>query len=304
MTADTPPCPLCGGDSSHALTAVDRNRETSAERFAYNRCNACATVFMVDVPADLARYYAGDYHRFGVDGEPEWTHNATLLEVEAFRARMLRRHVQPGSLIDIGAGPGGFAAAAKHEGFDVTAIEMDQRSCEYMRERIGVRAICSDDPVAALRAQPPARAISLWHSLEHLRDPAAMLAAAAQGLEPGGVLALGVPNPSSLQFRLLRGRWPHLDAPRHLCLMPAPALVARGQSLGLRCLELTTNDPFGLQCNLHGWAYGMRRRPAAGPASPAVGQAAGILAKLVAPLERSGLRGAALTLLMQKEPSR
>jgi SAM-dependent methyltransferase len=301
MTADTRPCPLCGGDSAHALTAVDRNRETSAERFAYNRCSGCATVFMVHVPADLARYYAGDYHRFGVDGEPEWTRNPTLLEVEAYRVRMLLRHVQPGALIDIGAGPGGFAAAAKEGGFEVTAIEMDERSCQYMRERLHVSAICSDDPVAALHAQPPASVISLWHSLEHLRDPAAMLAAASERLQAGGVLALGVPNPRSLQFRLLRSRWPHLDAPRHLSLMPAQALVARGRELGLRCLQLTTSDPFGLQCNLHGWAYGMRRRPAAGPASPAVGQLAGILAKLLAPVERSGLRGAALTLLLEKE---
>jgi 2-polyprenyl-3-methyl-5-hydroxy-6-metoxy-1,4-benzoquinol methylase len=304
MTQHSPPCPLCAADSRHALTAGDRNRETTDERFAYNRCNACATLFMVDVPSDLARYYAGDYHLFGPDGEPQWTHSATLLDVESFRMGMLRGHVQGnGALIDIGAGPGAFVAAAKREGFDVTAVEMDARCCGYMRERLGVRAICSDQPIAALQGLAPAQAITLWHSLEHLRDPAAMLAAAAERLADGGVLAIGVPNPDSLQFRLLGARWPHLDAPRHLTLMPARALVAHARTLGLRCVESTTDDPFARVCNIHGWAYALRRRPAAGPASPAVGQAAGVIAKLAAPIERSDKRGAALTVLLQKPPA-
>jgi hypothetical protein len=127
MPSPVPPCPLCGAGSSYALTATDRNRELTAERFAYNRCGACASVFMVDPPEDLSRYYVGDYHGFGPDGEPEWRQNPTLLEVEEFRASLLREHVAEGPLIDIGAGAGAFAAAASAVGFDVTAIEMDAR---------------------------------------------------------------------------------------------------------------------------------------------------------------------------------
>jgi 2-polyprenyl-3-methyl-5-hydroxy-6-metoxy-1,4-benzoquinol methylase len=303
MTQHTPPCPLCAAGSRYALTAGDRNRETTAERFVYNRCSACGTLFMVDVPADLAPYYAGDYHLFDADGEPEWKRNPTLLDVETFRVRLLRGHVQTGPLIDVGAGAGAFAAAAKQAGFDVTAIEMDERCCRYMNEGLGVAAICSDQPISQLQSLASARVISLWHSLEHLREPAAMLAAAAARLLDGGILAIGVPNPNSLQFRLLRSRWPHLDAPRHLSLMPASALIAHARTLGLRCVQQTTSDPFALACNVHGWAYALRRRPAAGPASPAVGQAAGVIAKLASPVERSGNRGAALTVLLEKPPA-
>ena len=46
--------------------------------------------------------------------------------------------------------------------------------------------------------------------------------------------------------RLLGKRWAHLDAPRHLCLMPEDALVSRLQTLGLRRLVAITGDPFGL----------------------------------------------------------
>ena len=301
MASNKPACPLCRADSDYALSARDRNRETTGEHFTYNRCTACGTVFLIDVPADLSPYYAGDYHRFGADGAAEWTHSPPLLEVEAFRIGLLRHHLKPGRLVDIGAGPGAFSAAAKHEGFEVTAIEMDPRCCEYLESNIGVRAICSDDPIAQLKTLPPARVISLWHVLEHLRDPAEMLATAVERLEPGGVLAIGVPNPRSLQFRLLRTRWAHLDAPRHICLMPEKTLISHLHSLGLRTLEATTGDPFGRICSLHGWAYALRRRPARGDTSPNVMRVAQAITTTLGPIEHMRRRGAVLTLMLGKD---
>jgi len=170
-----------------------------------------------------------------------------------------------------------------------------------VRETLGLAAVCSDQPVAQLRKLPPARAISLWHVLEHLRDPREMLAAAAERLEPGGVLALGVPNPRSLQFRLLGTRWAHLDAPRHLCLMPEGALLARLREHGLRPLESTTSDPFGVLCSLHGWVYALRRRPARKDSPASVIHAARLISRALSPLEHRGRRGAALTLLAVKD---
>jgi hypothetical protein len=300
MSSPLQRCPLCGGDSEHALSARDRNRELTAERFDYNRCLACESVFLVDVPEDLSRYYAGAYHGFGPDGEPEWRANPTLLAVEEFRAKLLREHVDGGLLIDIGAGAGGFVAAASAAGFDAAAIEMDSRCCEYMQRRLGVQTVCSDDPIAALEAMPRARVISLWHSLEHLRAPAEMLAVAVDRLEPGGILALGVPNPRSLQFRLLGKRWAHLDAPRHLCLMPEDALTERLQALGVHRVAAMTDDPFGVICSVHGWTYALRRRPARGETPTLLNHAGRQLAHVLGPAEHPRRRGPALTLLAAK----
>lgn len=281
--------------------ARDRNRELAAETFAYDRCDVCDTLYMREVPANLARYYAGDYYGFDAQGEPPWRRIPLLERAETVRVEMLLRHVAPGRLIEIGAGPGGFAHAAREAGFDVTAIEMDARCCAYLAERVGVRAIESDRPTEALADLPPARVIALWHVLEHLPDPGELLARAAERLEPGGVLALGVPNPQSVQFRLLGRRWAHLDAPRHLCLMPAGALLARAGELGLRSVEKTTADPFGEHSNMFGWATALRMRPAAGPTPGPVVAAAQALTAALAPLERRGLNGAALTLMLRKD---
>jgi SAM-dependent methyltransferase len=294
-------CPLCGGASRHAFDVRDRNRETTEELFSYARCKKCGTVFMVDPPADLGRYYEGDYYHFEADGEPVWKSHPLRLESALYRVALLQRHVPPGHLIEIGSGTGAFAVTAQAAGFDVSAIEMDERCCRYLSEREGIGAICSDLPLEALGSLPPARAVAMWHVLEHLANPAEVLERIAERLEPGGVLAIGVPNIRSLQFRLLRRRWPHLDAPRHLCLIPPDALVKKGEELGMRRVALTTTDPEGLDFDLFGWANALRRRPAAGPPPRHVAYAALVLRRVMAPLERTGHRGSAVTVLLRKD---
>jgi SAM-dependent methyltransferase len=179
---------------------------------------------------------------------------------------------------------------------------MDERCCRYLREREGIGAICSDRPIEALASLQPAQAVAMWHVLEHLSNPAEILEQVAQKLQPGGVLAIGVPNPRSFQFRALGRRWAHLDAPRHLCLIPPDALTSRGEELGPRTVTVTTNDPEGLEFNLFGWISALRRRPAAGAAPWPVVYAAMAVSRALSPLERSGHRGSTVTLIMRKQP--
>jgi SAM-dependent methyltransferase len=294
-------CPFCGGPGTRMLDAWDRNREITQERFAYDRCRTCGTVFIADPPADLARYYAEDYYRFGPDGEPAWKADEPRRQAASYRVDLLRSHTEPGRLIEIGSGTGAFAVAAQSAGFQVSAIEMSERCCRYLSEREGIEAICSDRPLEAIASLAPARVVALWHVLEHLSNPAEVLARVAEKVEPGGVLALAVPNPRSLQFRVLRTRWVHLDAPRHLCLMPPGALIGRGSDLGLTHVALSTNDPDGLECNFFGWVGALRRHPAVGPTPDLVSHAARALERTLAPLERTGERGSAVTILMRRE---
>jgi hypothetical protein len=86
-------CPFCGGPSSHAFTARDRNREITRERFEYASCQHCGTLFMADPPADLGRYYEGDYYHFGPDGEPLWRSNEHRKRSASYRVGLVLDHV-------------------------------------------------------------------------------------------------------------------------------------------------------------------------------------------------------------------
>jgi hypothetical protein len=289
-------CPLCGGRAELAFVATDRNRELGPETFRYRRCSVCGTLSLVDIPADLGRFYPTEYYELPSSGQlaaGAWT--------EQHKVDLVRRAVEPGALIEIGPGAGMFSYAARQAGFAVTAIEMDARASEHLRDTVGVEAIHSADPAAAIRELPAARAVAMWHVIEHLPDPWEVLAAVAANLEDGGALALAAPNPDSLQFRLLGPRWAHVDAPRHLFLLPLATLTAKAAELGLRRVFVTTSDPAGRHWNRFGWEYAMRRRPAAGPPSRLVSGAALGLTLALRPVEHHALRGAAYTCLFVKD---
>lgn len=291
------PCPQCGGKTRLAFETTDRNRRIGTERFRYLRCIACDVIFLDNVPADLERYYPSDYYFIARSLEElaGWGH------AERFKLDIVRRHRQAGRLIEIGPASGAFAYLAKTSGFEVTAIEMDQRCAEYLRGTAGLEVIHSADEAAALAGARQADVIAMWHVIEHLVDPWRMIEAAAAKLRPGGVLILATPNPAAWQFGVLGGSWAHVDAPRHVWLMPWQALAKRGARHGLSVREVTTRDPGSLFWNRFGWEYSLasllRLQPGKRWASR-LGRLATLAAR---PFEAREGWGAAYTIVLAKD---
>lgn len=277
----------------------DRNRGIGDRRFEYRRCDACGTTSLADVPADLADYYPDEYYVL-----PSLEEQRAIARGEAYRMGFVAPHASGGQLTEVGPGTGVFAVQAQDAGFDTVAIEMDERASRYLRDVIGIRVITSDEPERVLETLAPSRVVALWHVLEHLPRPRECLEAAAGNLEPGGVLVVAVPNPHSLGFRILRGRWPHVDAPRHLCLIPAPTLVERLGALGLEPVELSTDDAGARHWNRFAWQYALGT-PADGRLRWLAARFAGAaVAAALAPLERRGRRGATYTAVFRKPDRR
>jgi 2-polyprenyl-3-methyl-5-hydroxy-6-metoxy-1,4-benzoquinol methylase len=289
-------CRRCGASATSAvLHAVDRNRAAGDRSFEYARCDACGVTWLPDVPEDLAAYYPDDYHASLAPADL-----AAAIKGEAPRLELITRHVSPGRMLEIGPSQGVFAAAARAAGFDVVTLEMDADCCEYLEREVGVRAIQTPAPERVIPTLEPSRAAVMWHVIEHVPEPWAILRAIALNLEPGGVLALATPNPKSLQSRLLGARWVHLDAPRHLTLIPLPALRDEAASLGLELVSATTSDPTGLMLNRLGWERSFLRAPAMRP-NPRLAHTIGRICKAaLGEWEQRGLRGAAYTTVFRK----
>jgi 2-polyprenyl-3-methyl-5-hydroxy-6-metoxy-1,4-benzoquinol methylase len=286
-------CRLCGGRSTEAFVVGDRNRELGPGEFSYQRCQVCRAVFLVSVPADLDRYYAADgYGSPGEEMVPE------LLARELAKLELITRFVPPGPMVEIGPGPGLFTRTAKAAGFEITAIEMDRRYCDHLNTVLGVRAIESESPAEILPTLGPTRAIVMWHVIEHLNDPWETLTRCVQILEPGGIIAISTPNPESIQFRLLGRYWAHVDAPRHLQLVPAHTLDQQMSEIGMRRALTTTSDPVGTELNRMGWEFALRRHPArrARRVTTATSMlAAKAITMVLRGVERRGLAGASYT---------
>jgi len=277
-------CRFCGGAARPRFRTSDLNRNTSGETFSYLACNECGVIFLHPVPQDLSAFYATGYHSI----PRSLDELRSSAEADRYKLDMVRRFASTGRLLEIGPGIGAFAYLAKDAGFEVAAVEMDAECCRFLNQEVGIQTIHSSDPRVALAPTQTYDVIAMWQVLEHLPDPLETLELAARCLSSGGILVVATPNPTSLQFRVFQGYWAHVDAPRHLQLIPIDVLRKHAVALGLRVEAVTATDAGGRRHNSFGWrqstlnAFGKRR---------GVLKLGGALSRLAPPIETRGMLG-------------
>lgn len=290
-------CPRCWRQSPLHFSVSDLNRRITAVIFDYYRCQDCAIVFLWPLPDDLGRYYPDDYYHIPATLEQL----APIAELERYKIEIVQRFAAAGRLLEIGPAYGSFTYLAKQAGFEVEAIEMDETCCRFMNDVIGIRAIHSLDTEAALRGSKPYDVIALWHVIEHLPDPWATLRLIAQLLQPGGLLVVAAPNPDAFQFRILGRFWTHVDAPRHIELIPSRVLSEYAQRLGLNSLLVTTTDEGSLGWNVFGWEMSLANFSGNRYVKRGLRLIGNLVSSILAPLERADGRGSAYTAVFRKE---
>lgn len=105
-----------------------------------------------------------------------------------------------GRLLDVGSGRGELASIAKRRGWDVTCLEPSPVFAKALREK-GMQV--SEQQVENLKS-PDASfdVVILAAVLEHLYNPAEVMAAISALLRPGGVLYFDIPNEAGLFFKI------------------------------------------------------------------------------------------------------
>jgi SAM-dependent methyltransferase len=205
------PCAACGADAwrPHLRQLVDH---LTGEPFDIDRCTACGLMSTrpPPPPGQIGRYYPPRYrgNRHAFTGR--WRDGRRGRAVEACFPAHFR-----GRLLDVGCGNGTFARHMHGRGWAVGATEIDGPTVDQLRAE-GIDARRPADAEAGGFAGGPFDAVTCWHVLEHVADPAALARWAVTQLRPGGVFQATVPNVASAQARLFGRRWMHLDVPRHL----------------------------------------------------------------------------------------
>jgi 2-polyprenyl-3-methyl-5-hydroxy-6-metoxy-1,4-benzoquinol methylase len=290
-------CPHCGSSAESYFRVQDVNRRVSVEWFDYYRCDNCRLIFLANVPTDLGNYYPSDYYVI-----PESAAQLAIwAEHERYKMDIVQKFVPGGRLLEIGPASGGFALMAKQAGFEVEVIEMNRDCCDFLSRAVGVHAIHSASETDALEQAADPDVIALWHVIEHLPDPWTLLKRAAGKLRPGGILILASPNPEAFQFGLLGSRWVHIDAPRHLALIPRKLIVNDMLPLGLTSVLETTTDKGSLHWNVFGWKHSFANLMGNRLTRYAARGAGRLAAGLFWPVESREGRGSAYTLVLRKE---
>ena len=297
-------CPYCHAESPLYFQSRDYNRNITQEIFDHYRCPQCGLIFIAPIPSNLGAYYPDIYHP--IPETPASLKAAS--EPERYKIEIVERYINKGRLLEIGPSYGGFTYLAKKAGFEVEAIEMNARCCQFLNEVVGVRAINSNDPVDALQHLEPYDVIALWHVIEHLPDPWLALDSIVARLKPGGILVISSVNPEAFQFRILGRYWLHLDAPRHVMLIPIKLLENKLKTLSVKMEMITTTDAGTIACNAGGWRFFFVRTcaqrfapkillPILRPIMDLTGKVVNLL---VSPIEQSKGRGSAYTMVFRK----
>lgn len=292
-----PLCPYCSSGSSLHVSSSDIHLRTTAVDFDKFRCPECGLIFMQSIPADLGAYYPHSY-RFRPNNIEEL---ATSAELQKYKLNLLTQFKDAGDLLEIGGSNGAFCLLAKTVGFNVTAIEMDGDSICFLREKMHIDAIQSSDPSDNLSSDcRDYDVISLWHSLEHMREPWTLLKLAASRLKPGGVLVIAVPNPVALQARILKSRWLHYDIPRHLFDMPPSWMRDVLLNAGLVEKLCTFKDQGSKFYTRLSWIFYFESLAVGGWKRRLLGRIGAIVGRVLNPLECNTGNAAAYTMVFAR----
>lgn len=216
-------CPACGNHETRLLfRASDRLYQMTEQEFQVVECRSCRLMRLSPRPnpAELRHYYPeGYWHVPGAGGR-----FSTL--IEKYRRLVLRDHVRfveraikssgaEGMVLDVGCGGGLFLKLMRDDGRQGIGLDFSLSAAGVAWEQNAVPATCASLANAPF-ADGSCAAITMFHVLEHLYDPASYLVASHHLLGENGRLVVQVPNAACWQFLVLGERWRGLEVPRHL----------------------------------------------------------------------------------------
>ena len=187
------PCNLCGSTDVEVIGTHDRNRRPLRTTI----CRKCGLVWSNPRPgeAEVRRYYSREY-RLDYKGRatPSLRHVARSGRGALNRYRALEPYVKRGDrILDAGAGGGEVVYVLRRLGFDASGLEPDERYAQHARETLEVPVVTGF--VQDVRFPPGSfDVITMYHALEHVEDPAAILARLRSWMAERGVLIVEVPN--------------------------------------------------------------------------------------------------------------
>lgn len=241
-------CTYCKSTNSKALYPTS---DIFGDSYEIAHCSNCSAYFLTPPPdaAILARAYSEDYYG---EGETKFKSDYVEKTLDFFRrqrAKRVQSYISKGNVLDVGCGNGRFLSFVQELGeFSCYGIEMPGGSAERAKQIPGLTL-----KVGSLEANDfegvAFDAVTLFHVFEHLSEPKKTLEILSEKIKSGGILVLSFPNIDSWQSRFFKGKWLHLDPPRHLFFFRPKDLEKHLNGLGF---ELVKSRHFTIEYNPFG----------------------------------------------------
>jgi len=218
VTADARGCPICGSAEFAPVCEV--------QGFEYVSCAGCGSVRQFPYPsdADVSRFYADYYAKKSTDrgylsaaafagfqNDKQMTFADLGLAQDAFTHR---------SVLDVGCGTGQFVHMMSARAKSVEGIDVSPECISIARENA---LNCSLKDFIAVTSTYDV--VTMWHVVEHLREPRRYLEQANRVLNPGGWLLIETPVIGAIS-RGFGANWRYFLPVEHLNLFTQQSLFS------------------------------------------------------------------------------
>ncbi len=267
-----PFCAVCGGpDSVPFAEGYDYELRTCRNHWQFVHCTGCGHVRLDPRPHQdaLPVIYPPTYYAYNYDTQVRPLARRAKQWLDQGKVRGILGYLDraPASYLDVGCGNGRFLDLMAAKGIArgrLYGLELDPATVERLRAR-GYQAFCARVEECEDIAEGSLDLITMFHVIEHVDAPDAVVRRLARWLAPGGVLAIETPNLDSWDARLFRDRyWGGYHIPRHWHLFTPPTLTRLLEGAGLQVagVRYQTGHSFWLYSVHHRLRYGTPPRPA------------------------------------------
>jgi len=187
-------CYLCGGQKTKKRSGKVRDNP----RLEVIECLSCGLVFLSSFDHIPGGFYQGSGMHDQPLGIETWL--AETAADDQRRFIFLKDLIKNKSLLDFGCGAGGFLIAAKDVASRVVGVELEARLKAHFRKK---KLKVFDD---VSKVPGTFGVITVFHVLEHMRDPLVVLRGLSRKLHKDGSIIVEVPSADDALLRLYQSR--------------------------------------------------------------------------------------------------
>src|SRR5437868_6174548 len=219
-------CPTCNeARRQYFASGFDYEMETCGNRWDFWQCDVCSAVWLDPRPAvsELATIYPPTYYAYQIEQKVSALSlkGKEILDRMKFAGVLRTIGAEPRSYLDIGCGNGRYLDVFAKRGISkdkIYGLELSDSQIKELQLR-GYKAFnrrvedCEEIPPASIDLA------TMFHVIEHVADPEAVVERIATWLSDGGHLVIETPNIDSVDARMFKKTyWGGYHIPRHWTL--------------------------------------------------------------------------------------